>query len=261
MPSEPALISSLAAASGLRELPTHLSTFIASVLAFTALHLVLAPGISRAALGRARWAALTPRTRRGWSTHVVSLVHAVVVIVLAGGALDSPVLDAERVLGWDACAGRPLSVAAGYFLWDTVVSAAQFDDVGFLVHALACFTIYFAAFKPFLAYYAIRFLLWELSTPFLNIHWFLDKLGKTGTRLQLVNGVFLLATFASMRLVYGPYMSYQFFRSILAERERIHPAAFVAIVLGNIVLNALNILWFSKMIGALARRFNGGKRE
>jgi hypothetical protein len=73
--------------------------------------------------------------------------------------------------------------------------------------------------RPFLAYYGTRCLIWELyvpcyihfccphgssrSTPFLNIHWFLDKTGKTGTKLQLFNGALLLSTFAGTRLIWG----------------------------------------------------------
>ena len=101
--------------------------------------------------------------------------------------------------------------------------------------------------RPFLGYYGVRFLLWEVyvalpctildriahhslrrSTPFLNVNWseplscavaalshavshpcpprFLDKLGYTGSTLQLVNGLCLLSSFCLSRLVYGAYM-------------------------------------------------------
>ena len=44
------------------------------------------------------------------------------------------------------------------------------------------------------------------STIFLNIHWFLDKTGRTGTTLQLINGFLLLATFFVVRIVMGGKM-------------------------------------------------------
>ena len=40
---------------------------------------------------------------------------------------------------------------------------------------------------------------------FLNIHWFLDKCGKTGSRAQLINAVFLLSTYVLARLTFGVY--------------------------------------------------------
>lgn len=78
--------------------------------------------------------------------------------------------------------------------------------------------------RPFLAYYCNHCLLWEVyvqptraspsasmlttqnthrSTIFLNIHWFLDKTGRTGSPLQLVNGIFLLGAFLGVRIIYG----------------------------------------------------------
>ncbi len=51
-------------------------------------------------------------------------------------------------------------------------------------------------------------MLYELSTPFLNIHWFLDKTGMTGTKIQLYNGLTLLSVFFCCRLVWGAYSSF-----------------------------------------------------
>jgi hypothetical protein len=36
---------------------------------------------------------------------------------------------------------------------------------------------------PFANYYGLNFILYEISTPFLNIHWFFDKLNMTGSRV------------------------------------------------------------------------------
>jgi hypothetical protein len=70
--------------------------------------------------------------------------------------------------------------------------------------------------KPFVNYYATTFVLYELSSPFLNIHWFCDKLGWTGGTLQLVNGIILLITFAGCRLVYGTYGTYSLWSDIFS---------------------------------------------
>lgn len=60
-------------------------------------------------------------------------------------------------------------------------------------------------------------MMYELSSPFLNIHWFCDKLGATGSPVQLINGVFLLTSFGGARLLYGTYVSanlwYDIFRA------------------------------------------------
>lgn len=61
--------------------------------------------------------------------------------------------------------------------------------------------------RPFINYYAPVFILYELSSPFLNIHWFLDKVNMTGSRAQWYNGMILLTVFFCCRLVWGTWQS------------------------------------------------------
>ena len=52
----------------------------------------------------------------------------------------------------------------------------------------------------------VKLIVYLRSTPFLNVHWCLDKLGKTGSTLQYINGIILLSTFFGVRICYGWYM-------------------------------------------------------
>jgi len=70
--------------------------------------------------------------------------------------------------------------------------------------------------RPFVNFYAPTFILYELSSPFLNIHWFLDKLNLTGSRFQLYNGLLLLFVFFSCRLVWGTYQSIRVYQDVWA---------------------------------------------
>lgn len=146
--------------------------------------------------------------------------------------------------------------------------------------------------RPFLNYYATVFILYELSTPFLNIHWFFDKLGMTGTKAQLYNGIILLFTFFTARLIWGVGQSarvwYDIYRALssapnteymsvtpadeqLAGAEDVMmyakeagplPLWLAAIYLAsNITLNTLNVFWFGKMIKAVKKRFEPGAKD
>jgi hypothetical protein len=68
--------------------------------------------------------------------------------------------------------------------------------------------------RPFLNYYGSTFILYELSSPFLNIHWFFDKLHMTGSKAQWYNGILLLASFFSCRLVWGTYQSVRVYQDV-----------------------------------------------
>jgi len=118
-------------------------------------------------------------------------------------------------------------------------------------------------------------MLYELSTPFLNIHWFFDKLGMTGTKAQLYNGLTLLVVFFSCRLVWGAYSSFNIYRDVWnalnlsntaktqTDGEMMNfagdkslPIWLVVLYMGgHVTLQALNVYWFGKMIAAVKKRF------
>lgn len=153
-----------------------------------------------------------------------------------------------------------------------------------------CWLIFLFEQRPFANYYGLNFILYELSTPFLNIHWFLDKLNLTGSTLQLVNAAFLLTTFFSARCVWGTYQSYYIYQDLwkaltISDVER--PLAVAAgmaqgqvydVLMGggvgdgsvpwwlaglyagsNSVLSLLQFYWFGKMVQAVRKRFDGGE--
>lgn len=73
-------------------------------------------------------------------------------------------------------------------------------------------------------YYGCTFILYELSSPFLNFHWFFDKLDMTGSKPQLYNGIMLLVTFFCCRLVWGTYQSVRVYQDVWSIMHR-QPAA------------------------------------
>lgn len=144
------------------------------------------------------------------------------------------------------------------------------------------------------------FLLYELSSPFLNIHWFCDKLDLTGSVYQAVNGAFLTGTFFLCRICWGTYSSVRtfsdFYTAIAAGRSQrplgvmgedkplpgnqwqsgdvglyyrddeqataFMGEAYLPLWLAssyfaaNLVLNVLNIFWFTKMVQTIRKRFD-----
>ncbi|RUO96146.1 TLC domain-containing protein, partial [Jimgerdemannia flammicorona] len=233
--------------------------------------------------------------RVNWDIHVVSMAHCIVIILGAVPMLWDPALSKDKVFGYSPWAGNVFAIACGYFLWDTCTSIKYIKQqgAGFVFHGVSSFSVYIFSYRPFLNYYGAPFLMFELSTPFLNINWFMDKLGMTGSIAQLINGFFLLSTFFFARLVFGFYMSFQTYREfsessldVLAVidrvpmfRKQISPTSFgcahllfpqapqpnpfplrtltVCIIYGlaNVVLSLLNTYWFWQMVKSLARRF------
>ncbi|KAF1813626.1 DUF887-domain-containing protein [Eremomyces bilateralis CBS 781.70] len=257
----------------------------------------LSPWISMKLCPRT-YANLPRKTRLNWDIHVVSFVQSVLISAMAlyvvavdeerkvmGLAENWP----ERIWGYDGGLGLILAFACGYFAWDLAVSLLHADMFGFgiLAHAVCALTVFTLGFRPYANYFGPTFILYELSTPFLNIHWFCDKLNLTGSRIQLINGIILLCTFFSCRLVWGTYSSMQAFSDIYrawtADKDELalyldrrtaallpgsedtmryagemHMPAWLGAtyLAANLTLNSLNFFWFNKMIQTIRKRFD-----
>ncbi|ORY02399.1 DUF887-domain-containing protein [Basidiobolus meristosporus CBS 931.73] len=206
---------------------------------------------------------LAPSKQTSWDVHVVSMVHCIIICVLAYPLQFEPELLADKLFGYNSHAGDVYGIACGYFLWDALFHLKNLREygIGFALHGIACFAVYLNAFRPFLMYYGSVFLMYELSTPFLNINWFMDKLGYTGSRMQLINGICLLSTFFLARIVFGFWSSYEVFVGVKAVRDQVPIYLMVLYGVANVVLNLLNIVWFVKMIQAVASRFTTKKAK
>ena len=210
---------------------------------------------------------LPKRSRINWDIHVVSQVQSILICSLAWYVYGDPVLANDRVHGYSARSADVFAMACGYFLWDTYVSIRYIDDFGFgfAMHGLASLIVFSFAFRPFLMYYGPAVLFYELSTPFVNVHWFLDKVDMTGSTLQLVNGIILTTTFFLSRIVWGSYIAYVFIGDLWTAYNA-KPSALplwlpCVYVIANMSLNALNWYWFSKMIDSLRRRAQVGEHK
>jgi hypothetical protein len=205
---------------------------------------------------------LDKRRKIHWRIRVISTVHATIATFLALQTLMDPVLQKDKLFGYSMTGERMLLFSCTYFLYDGLISLYYFSEFGvqFVAHGMICFTLYFLGLRPFLFYYGGVFLLFEISTPFLNINWFLDKLGKTGTPIQMINGACLVLTFFCSRIVFGLYSSFVFWSLAIEHFESI-PLPFVIIYCSaNIVLNLLNAYWFSLMIPAVLSRLGVMKK-
>jgi len=204
------------------------------------------------------------RVFNSWHVHMVSQVHCIPVVLIAFSQLFSPVLINDRLFGRTQISTAILIYSAGYFLWDAIVSLIHIKStgVGFVIHAVSCTLLYGLALRPWLHYYGMAFLLFELSTPFVNNHWFYDKCNMSGSKGQFVNGVFLLSAYFLVRIIFGFVASSWFWADLLelrASGASKAPAILVFVYLAfNIVLNGLNLFWFYSIISMAMRRTSGG---
>ncbi|TVY23180.1 putative TLC domain-containing protein [Lachnellula hyalina] len=206
----------------LTTLPMHIHQVLGSFIFYYFINLVVAPIASRK-LFPAKYAKLSPERKINWDVHVVSLVQSTLVNSLALYVMwkdeERKAMDwQQRVWGYTGAAGMIQGLASGYFLWDLVITLqnVRLFGPGMLAHAFCALVVFSFGFRPFVNFYGCTFILYELSSPFLNFHWFFDKLDMTGSRAQLYNGIALLVTFFGCRLVWGTYQSVRVYQDVWA---------------------------------------------
>ncbi|KAF2856312.1 DUF887-domain-containing protein [Plenodomus tracheiphilus IPT5] len=280
---------------GLTTLPYHVHEILLGFIGYHLILYVLSPAISRLLCPKT-YAGFNRRTRLNWDIHWVSMVQA---LFINSAALWIIFKDEQRhemdwrgrLWGYTPASGMVQGFAAGYFLWDLQISSQYLSIAGpsALLHAIGALAVTCIGFKPFGNYYGLSFVLYELSTPFLNIHWFCDKLNMTGSRLQLYNGIALLVTFFGCRIVWGTYQSVMIYSDIYRALTLPSPGLMDSMVdnikcegnasaggygapgsctsgdlpmwlvsvylVGNTALSLLNFYWFTQMVKAVRKRF------
>ncbi|KAF2264587.1 DUF887-domain-containing protein [Lojkania enalia] len=278
-------------------LPYHVHEILLGFLGYHLILYIVSPICSQLLVPKT-YRSFNKRTRLNWNIHWVSMVQSIFINITALYVVFHDVERLEmdwkgRLWGYTPASGMVQGFAAGYFLWDVQVSSQYISISGAsaLLHAIGALVVTCIGFRPFGNYYGLSFVLYELSTPFLNIHWFCDKLNITGSKLQLYNGIGLLVTFFLCRLVWGSYQSILIYSDIYkalstnsinqmgylldegicsgnASKTMIEgaelgscqlgklPAWLVGVYLiGNTALSLLNFYWFSQMIKAVRKRF------
>ncbi|KAI3654270.1 hypothetical protein MP228_000989 [Amoeboaphelidium protococcarum] len=200
-----------------------------------------------------QYAKLLRQKQIQWDIRVVAFLHSVLISALSLVVLNDEQLYRNRLLGYSYISGQVYAIAIGFFTWDLYICIVHYKDygLGFLVHALSCLLVFLYSMTPFAMYYGAVFLLFELSTPFLNMHWFMIKLQREGSKWYRVNGVLLAVSFFLVRIIYGFYMSFQFLRDLHYHQAAVPLFHKTLYPLANVVLNSLNLFWFSKILSGM----------
>ncbi|KAI9317657.1 DUF887-domain-containing protein [Dichotomocladium elegans] len=196
-------------------------------------------------------------TPTNWHIHIVSTVHATIITIGSVLILMDGNLKQDRVFGYSAFAANIYSISCGYFIWDviTAIMYVKYQGISMVLHGVIGFIVIFLGYRPFINYYGAVFLLYEASTPFLNFNWFMDKLGWTGSKIQMVNGIILISVFFMARIAVGFYMSYFLWLDVFSVKESVPIHYFVIYGFANAATSALNVYWFGLMIRSLRKRF------
>lgn len=200
--------------------------------------------------------------------HFVSLLQSIVVVYLSLLFL----CDKEKSAAYQDASSRIFGscrdtevitvYAIGYFVWDMYISAMH-STLPFVLHGIVSTIVFTIGLKPYLQYYAPVFLMFELSNPFLNFRWFGLKYLPTENRLcgvlLLLNNLVLLLLFFGARIAWGWYqiakLTWDFY--LVRNDDQFLLLEATIIVVGNLILDVLNAVWFSTMLTVAIKTIRG----
>jgi len=163
----------------------------------------------------------------------------------------------------------------GYLVWDTFVCVFLVGDVKSsasiqnLVHhaigILGCIgNIYVGTYVTTMS---CASMLTEISTPFINLRWFLSAHKNTGGTLYFINGLTFTSLFFIFRNVFQTWMlSTLFFPAVLRDdfgRSSNIPRQILLwmLIFMYIMLTFLNFYWFSRMARGVHKAITGGGKK
>ena len=146
------LTTPLADKLSLPTLPLHIHEILFAILVYTFIFSYLSPLLS-STLCPSTYPHLNKRTRINWDVHVVSMFQSIFICALAIWTIfedqERKNMDwKERIWGYTGGCGFLQAMAAGYFIWDLIVTAIYVGIFGWgmLAHAVAATTVFMLGF-------------------------------------------------------------------------------------------------------------------
>ncbi len=200
-----------------------------------------------------------------FASHFTSLVQSFIALSTNFPLLWDPTLYDDRVYAYTPYGGFAASIALGYFIWDLFFSFyyRKIFGIGYVFHGLASSSVFTLGLQPFIMYYGAVFMMFELSTPFVNLNWFFNNmpLNYLPDWLVSANGAFLILIFFLCRIVWGLYNLINIINDFISVKDSLNLWFAAGVLIPNTIINCLCLYWFSYMIKVAYWKLSGKSKK
>ncbi|CAF1175538.1 unnamed protein product [Rotaria sordida] len=189
-----------------------------------------------------------------WSTRINSSINSLTVgIICIYMMIADHGLEANPLLYKSYLLKTNLSIVIGYLLSDTAISMIHYKKIGdpfsMAHHLVSVYAFSYVLTLNVMPYFANFRLLAELSTPLVNIRWFLDTLKFSKTSKAFVfNGILMTLVFFFVRILAMPIYWWKVY-TVAITPLWIHMGHFrFVLIFVCTILDIINLYWFSKMV-------------
>ncbi|MBA0812120.1 hypothetical protein Gohar_026114 [Gossypium harknessii] len=179
---------------------------------------------------------LTKIQRVEWNNRGISTVHAIFISALSLYLVFWSNLFSDELAGLLVFRSSPLStfglgVSVGYFVSDLAMILWLYPSLGgieyVIHHSLSGIAVAYSMFTGEAQLYTYMVLISEVTTPEINIRWYLDTAGMKRSTAYLINGIVIFLAWLVIKM---------------------HIFGYILVFGVPAVLATMNLMWFGKII-------------
>lgn len=210
------------------------------------------------------------RVLHGAATRITGAIHNLFAVPVCLYVLFyMPTLRNDPCYASSELSNTLVGFSACYFLHDILNVLLNFKEegMGYLIHGSCCAALYtYLYLSRWGEWFGAAFLTWEMSTPFVHLRWFMYEMGLKESKVYMVNGLCMVASFFLARNVLGLYMSYIYWDTSEQQLTNPRPGGVPVPVMwffrvANVLLNLLNAYWFYKMLSKALSFLSAPKKK
>ncbi|XP_050368351.1 uncharacterized protein LOC126786549 [Argentina anserina] len=209
------------------------------------------------------YAGLTKIQRIEWNSRGISSIHAIFITVLSLYLVFwSDLFSDQKLAGLVTFRSSPLSVfglgvSVGYFCADLGMLLWLYPSLGgmeyVLHHSLSGIAVAYSMFSGEGQLYTYMILISEITTPEINMRWYLDTAGMKRSPAYLINGIVIFFAWLGARILLFGYMFYHVYLHYDMVIQ-MHPFGYLLVFAVPAVLAIMNLMWFGKIIKGLMKQ-------
>ncbi|KAL8508376.1 hypothetical protein ACS0TY_018838 [Phlomoides rotata] len=205
---------------------------------------------------------LTKIQRIEWNNRCISTLHAFFISLMSLYFVFWSDLFSDRnssgliTFRNSSLSTFALGMSVGYFIADLGMICWRYPLLGgaeYIVHhSLSGIAVAYSMFTGEGQLYTFMVLISEVTTPEINLRWYLDVSGLKKTSIYMINGIVIFFSWLVARILLFGYMFYHVYLHH-AQVMQMHIVGFLLVYLVPITLAVMNLVWFGKILKGLKK--------
>ncbi|KAL6983225.1 hypothetical protein U1Q18_016616 [Sarracenia purpurea var. burkii] len=208
------------------------------------------------------YSSLSNFQRVEWNNRAISTFHAIfITIVSLYFAFWSDLYLNDQFAGpltfrSSSLSKFALGASVGYFLCDLGMIFWFYPSLGgmeYVVHhLLSLVTVAYALLTGEGQFYTYMVLISEMTTPWINLRWYLDTAGMKTSRAYLINGMLMFIFWMVARILLFLYLLHHVYLHY-DQVKLMHAFGHFLVITVPSILSVMNLIWFGKIVRGLKK--------